>query len=246
MTTPCRWPGCDQPAGWRGHCHRHYHKLYYTGRIRAGYAPIEPVRDRIHDHLTRGRTLHSLMAVCGVDEQVLTAILRGTQTRIRLHTADRIMSAPLRASSIGCVRRVHALRRLGWPLPEIARHAGVSYGGLKDATSHHQFTDRMADAVCRAYDTLSGTPGPSTVAAKKAAGEGCAPPAAWDDIDDPAAQPVGMAPVTTMAPKVRRCAHPRCRAAFRPVNSRHRYCSTACAEDAKTTRRSARRKGVAA
>lgn len=84
-----------------------------------------------------------------------------------------------------CHRHYHKL------YPALADRTGIPLGGIKAALRRGRITDPMADRISRAYDQLSGTPGPSPSAARLAAGAGYAPPLAWEgvDIDDPTAVP---------------------------------------------------------
>jgi DNA-binding transcriptional MerR regulator len=126
-------------------------------------------------------------------EREATRDPRSARTRYKtLHCAGLL--PPAWVDPTGTRRRIQALVRVGWPLREIftrlgygprSRPANVLYG--------RQVHRSTALRVAAVYDELSMTPGPSSLAAARAAGKGWAPPLAWDDdtIDDPAAAPAG-------------------------------------------------------
>lgn len=191
-TGGCRWIlGCPDAGGWQGYCRNHYNKMRNTGRLRTGHASIDTVRTRIRLHLARGGTFHGIAAASGVDPKTVEAIHSGRTTKVRATTADKILAAPIRPSNIGCVRRIQALRRIGWTQPGICAAAGISLDALGDALQRGAFTERHAVAISAAYEQLSSTRGPSRLATRIATKTGCAPPLAWDgiDIDDPVAVP---------------------------------------------------------
>lgn len=103
----------------------------------------------------------------------------------------RTHGEPHLASSVGIVRRLCALQAIGWPDQAIAERLGctkqaVSWLRCGNRTTANRETRAAVDRV---YNELSGTPGPSAQARRTAQRRGWAPPLAWDDIDDPDAQP---------------------------------------------------------
>lgn len=100
-----------------------------------------------------------------------------------------------RTPGIGAARRLRALVALGWSVPVIASHGGLSVDSLTkiayDQTRLRLITPRMWWQICEVYEELSGTPGPSSSARQAAVSKGWAPPLAWDDedLDDPHGQP---------------------------------------------------------
>ncbi|MEU4640858.1 hypothetical protein [Micromonospora sp. NPDC023814] len=93
--------------------------------------------------------------------------------------------------SIGPTRRIRALVALGWNFRELARRAGYSRRTVQDVAYARRavITVHTARWVSDLYERLSGTPGGSKYALVVAARYGWAPPAAWDNIDDPNEQP---------------------------------------------------------
>lgn len=124
--------------------------------------------------------------------------------RVRPETLAAILSVTIDDRAPGSVldatgtrRRLQALVAIGWTQTELANRTGIllstvnalangRWGKVQHAT-HLQ--------VCRVFEELSGTPGPSTRSRLMATRRAWAPPLAWDDdtIDDPTADPVGAA-----------------------------------------------------
>ena len=106
---------------------------------------------------------------------------------------DAILGKPRAVDATGTTRRVRALMALGWPQTEVAKVAGIGSRHLSYiARGCSKWCQRRtADAIRRAYDQLSMTPGPSPHIRGRALKAGWLPPLAWDEdaIDDPAARP---------------------------------------------------------
>jgi hypothetical protein len=118
----------------------------------------------------------------------------------RLREQRKLISMSLGGGSIkvptvGAIRRLQALRAIGWTLRDISEKGGVPWGSIDSLLFKHRATmTRSLNArVTEAYERMSGTPGPSETTRAKAVRAGWAPPLAWgDDIDDPAATPNGV------------------------------------------------------
>jgi hypothetical protein len=97
--------------------------------------------------------------------------------------------------STGIRRRIQALRAIGYSAKVIADRAGSAEVRIQLICSGRQPTVRqfLAVKILKVFVELHQTPAPpgrsSTVASKHALANGWAPPAAWDDIDDPNAVP---------------------------------------------------------
>lgn len=98
--------------------------------------------------------------------------------------------------TVGLVRRVRALRRIGWSTTMIAQEAGWKFAEslqypLRNPTCNVATFNRVAEV----YDRLSTKPAPFSSASvrttRRAERLGHPPPSAWFgvDIDDPAAEP---------------------------------------------------------
>lgn len=117
------------------------------------------------------------------------------ERRYRRRRQRRILDgdAPT-VTSIGTVRRFQALMALGWRGPEIALAAGVSINTLRSVVYHESVTVHAATArgVAEAYERMSmGVPTGQYANRTRALARirGWLPPLAWDDIDDPDAEP---------------------------------------------------------
>jgi hypothetical protein len=86
---------------------------------------------------------------------------------------------------------VRALVAIGWPLTEQARRLGVSTQKVWQIASakYPTITEANACDVRSLFECLSATPGGSVRAVNDARRKGWLPPLAWDDIDDPHAEP---------------------------------------------------------
>lgn len=119
----------------------------------------------------------------------------------RLREQRKLLSMSLgggsiKVSTVGAVRRLQALRAIGWTMRDIADKGGVPMGSIDSLLFKHRdtMTRSLNARVTEAYELMSGTPGPSNLTSIRALRAGWAPPAAWDDdtIDDPNAKPIGV------------------------------------------------------
>lgn len=103
---------------------------------------------------------------------------------------------PTMLPALGAIRRVRALQRLGWPIPDIAEAVGWSResNGFGKLLSDHtsMVTRSFHDRLDAAYERMSAQPGPSRQAQAHAVRKNWPPPFAWDNIDDPTETPTGM------------------------------------------------------
>jgi hypothetical protein len=112
---------------------------------------------------------------------------------------------PLRINATGTRRRLQGLLHLGWSYAEIGRRLGVGKGAVHQWANRPQVRQSTADKVKELCSELEVQQPPSSRAASVARAHarvnGWPPPAAWDNIDDPASR---HAPVDMSAPpKVR-------------------------------------------
>lgn len=97
----------------------------------------------------------------------------------------------------GTRRRAQALCWLGWSFAYQASRLGIDRNYYtRTIRDNATISGRTAQAVARLYDELSGRLAPNTARTRRvrtlAMRAGYAPPLAWDDIDDPAAEPQGI------------------------------------------------------
>ena len=174
-------------------CKRHYYKFMDAGLIRSLLVDATPTKQRIEQHLERNRPMHDLADLTGVEPNTVKWIREGTQRRVQERTARRILAVPLPPTAVGTARRIRALDRMGWPRHIQVRECGLSDATLRTAAQGGLVRARTAVAVAEMYKRLGREQGPSRVAAATAAYRGYPSPAAWDDnIDDPAAEPLGV------------------------------------------------------
>ena len=94
----------------------------------------------------------------------------------------------------GVTRRLQALAALGWGGPEIAAASGLPAATISgyQAGQRSQVTATTWHRVMAAWDQLADRRGASARTIKRARANRWAPPAAWDDIDNPASEPTGL------------------------------------------------------
>lgn len=106
---------------------------------------------------------------------------------------QRALYGPQMVDSIGVVRRLRALGALGWTSTEIAAHCRFSpdYVARLRGGASKRVLMATALTVYDVYAELADRLGPSSIARRRAARVGWAPPLAWDGdtIDDPDAVP---------------------------------------------------------
>ncbi|MGW2010941.1 hypothetical protein [Streptomyces nigrescens] len=167
-----------------------------TGRYEAG-----PVAAHIRRLFDAGWTQRQIADVAQVDRKTLFNAINQTYTTVNHQTARRILQlvpeyAGCQVNPTGAARRLQALAAIGWSLEWTCGQAGITTtaaryilgGGQKwvHRTTH--------EAIDRVYRTHCAIPGPSNWVRSHAARKGWVSPAAWDNIDDPAAQPEAPSP----------------------------------------------------
>lgn len=176
--------------------------------------PTEKVRKHIAHLEAEGLSRRGIAETAGVSASVVTNVMQGGREGLQRKTAGAILAVTREAvlersrprgfvPNVGARRRIRALLAIGWTHDLISEHANLP--AKKTALVLNQAGDWIArsthDAIVRAYDALSMTPGPSTLNRKRAERVGYAPPLAWDEesIDDPAAAPDGVGDATGAA-----------------------------------------------
>lgn len=192
-------PGCTcQPcldAQHRYQKHRTY--LQATGRPRTINA--EPIAQHLERLFVNGANWRSLCAATGTSPSTISDLRRRTQKTIRRDVAERILAIqPGQAHSpdgripiTGTQRRVQALYAIGHGPEAIAAATGLrrtTIGRIVNE-SYDSVTRHVAEAVAASFRQLANTRGNYPRSRTRAERNGWAPPAAWDDIDDPNEQP---------------------------------------------------------
>lgn len=175
---------------------------------RAGRKAVRDVRPqawaRVVAWVEAGYSQAVLSSLIGVGHRTADAMIRdaraGRQRPIHHATARRILAAPEHPDAGGFIpshgtwRRLQALTVMGWSMADLATRCDVKEStlhALRDP-KHRTTRPRFATVVERLYDELSGKRGPCQYAATRALRKGWAPPAAWDDIDNPTETPQGV------------------------------------------------------
>lgn len=101
---------------------------------------------------------------------------------------------PAYVDATGSHRRIRALEAAGFPLVVIGEALGYKRGNrasLGPTLSRRRIRRERAELIAVVYDRLSGLPGPSPYASKRALDAGHVPPWVWRGlgIDDPATHP---------------------------------------------------------
>lgn len=130
-------------------------------------------------------------------------ILAAATPTVHQRTAAAILALnpdnhPTWAPAVGTARRIQALAAAGWSVNSTARDAGISRSLARDIASGRSQRVRrhVAAAVDEVFQQRQYIEGPSEWTRTVAACHEWALPSAWDDIDDPAAQPHEFEAVT--------------------------------------------------
>lgn len=155
-------------------------------------------------HLQRlsdqGWSWDQIAQAANCNARTISKIQRGEQKKASHEMIRRLLAAdPTRLGqeprglicSIGFRRRGRALIAIGHNNQRIADALGMSPVVVSRLLTHDAptITATTAAAMTRLYDEWSTTPGPSKRAVTVAAQRGWHGPDAWDDIDDPNAEP---------------------------------------------------------
>ncbi|MGX9921763.1 hypothetical protein ACWIG4_18135 [Streptomyces sp. NPDC002248] len=183
------------------------------------YVDAAPVRAHLLRLQACDMGLRTIAAAARVDRKRLQAVLvgrpeRGTgpQEKVRPAFAAAVLAveptlealAPgTLVSSVGTVRRAHALVAIGWPQHHIALALGMTDANFGTMLGATRVTARRALQMREVYDRLwdvdptthGATPRGVARARARARSRGWAPPAAWDDeqLDNPSARARGVA-----------------------------------------------------
>jgi DNA-binding NarL/FixJ family response regulator len=169
------------------------------------WKPIVPARE-VLDHIAQlqaqGMSLAAIARRARLSPKTIGPISRGQRNHLHGPTAAAILAVkPARelpagwVDAAGTARRIRALVAFGYGLSEQARRLDRHLQQVWEWAWARQDAVTVAnrDAVAALYEQLSATPAPpsqsATRARNEAARRGWYPPAAWDDIDDPDAQP---------------------------------------------------------
>lgn len=167
----------------------------------------------VRRHVARLReadmSLDSIASLAGVSTANIYKALAPDRTRVRTNFAQKLLSvspvaAPpphARVNATGTRRRLQALIVLGWSATTLAERIGMDRSSIRKVMDQAQVEGSTARQVRALYDELSGQAPPREARYERAMAtrtrnyalrRGWAPPAAWDDIDDPKENPKGL------------------------------------------------------
>lgn len=175
----------------------------------SGLVDAAPARQHVQALREAGLSLERTAALSGVGQGTINSLIYGVPARdqppparIRVDTERRLLevqfdpsevAAGRRVDATGTRRRLQALATLGWSVPPLAVHSGLTARTLRRALTNGAVTAQTARAVAALYDQLQTTSAPrrtpqERAAAKKAIararGADWLPPGGWDDIDN--------------------------------------------------------------
>lgn len=196
-STACARRGCKAPD-----CARaifRYRKQLENDIAHGRRRLRDATQTRAHAHrlLANGWTRTQIATAAGVSIATVSDIASG-RPQISVRTAIAVLAirigpppAVRHVAPVGAKRRIQALAYIGYTQPQIASHTGLSRAALAHiiAGTADRILIGTADAIDRTYRQLRWTPGPSSGAMHYARRRGWHGPLAWDDIDDPNAQP---------------------------------------------------------
>lgn len=124
-------------------------------------------------------TVHAYKHGCRCDDA--RRAFRGYKKRLQ-HGMQPACYVPTHASQ----RRIQALQAIGYPRKHLATELGYahpSHASLQPVFWRPSIRSELAEQITALYDRLSGTPGPSEIAQRRARAAGYHAPLDWDDID---------------------------------------------------------------
>lgn len=184
----------------------HRRKRYRLAVEANGGRPLMVDPAPLRAHLTQlraaGMTLQQIYDACECSSHAVWSIDAGRTKRVFADTAKCILAVQVPEDlprfivpSYGARRRVQALMTLGYSLVYIGQEAGVSEKAFTGILRKETISRPLHEAIVAVYDRLEAIPRSGHQASRTrrlAARRGFAPPAAWDDIDDPNERPKGL------------------------------------------------------
>lgn len=195
---PCRCRRCKT-------AHNRAGQLRALARIqgRPPRVPSGPTFTHVQTLLAAGMSRTQIGMAAGVSTAIVAKIARSVSPKLNRTTADKILavrSCPVRpsdcVSAVGTRRRLQALYAIGHGSLAIEAATGLTGSSIRRIlyVRSDAVTAATHDTVKRCYRTLCATPGRNQTVRNRARRNGWHGPAAWDDIDNPTAQPEVMAP----------------------------------------------------
>ena len=183
-----------------------HHKLRSAG-IDPSMVPADEVRAHVHRLMELGWSARSIAQASGADISHcgVTGLAQG-RTEMTQRSTLGLLDLPDSASvpptvedgvwvpAFGAIRRIQALLMMGWSHDDLTEITGVTTRRItRQAQGPQSVRAKNWRAIDRAFRALQAKRGPSPKARDLARGRGYAPPAAWDNIDNPRERPQGVA-----------------------------------------------------
>lgn len=181
-------------------------KNYRRATAAAQGIPAYTPTDVVADHIRALNAMHISNRAIARDAGVSECVVHQAAHRLRPTMQTRI-AAPILAVthqpteakwfvlSVGAVRRINALRAIGWSYTTMAAHTSLSEKDLAVINRAPKVIDWPRWCAVRdLYETLSGTPGPRPHLAPGVRAKGNPTPLDWEDhdIDDPRVEVVAQ------------------------------------------------------
>ncbi|MFF9624229.1 hypothetical protein [Streptomyces griseosporeus] len=158
-----------------------------------------PVAAHLRGLFAAGAGWIQLSAISGCSSSTISNLLAEKNPQCRRTTANKILAIQpgdaipnqRRIPATGTIRRLRALVALGHKCADIDTACRIDHSVLTDLLTARRdtVTVGLAKRVADGFEKLSKTNGTHARSLRRAARERWAPPAAWDDIDDPNAGP---------------------------------------------------------
>lgn len=185
-------------------------KLYGRGRL----VDAGPVRAHVQQLQAEGMGWKRIARAAGVHTSTVGVLLYGRggddprppRKQISRGLAEKLLAVrpdPALLPSVGVRRRLQALIAIGWNRAELCRRLDIQRSNFDNFLDSDQSSRATTAKVGALFSELWDRRPPEDRWARAsrayAASRGWAPPAAWDDIDDPDEVPkgVGVAKATT-------------------------------------------------
>ncbi|MFI6560345.1 hypothetical protein [Streptomyces sp. NPDC050534] len=192
-------PGCPCTPCRRAENNYDKRRRFLNQTGRSLMVDTKPVADHIRGLFAADAGWIQLAAVSGCSTSTIHNLLTEKNPQCRRSTANKLLAIqpgdciPEHRSTpaLVSIRKARALVALGHKCRDIDTTCGIDHTVLTDLLNGSLTTVSLglARRVDAGFRKLSTTPGTSARSRNRAAREGWAPPAAWDDIDDPEAQP---------------------------------------------------------
>jgi hypothetical protein len=192
-------PGCPCPPCRQAENAYDKRRRFLNQTGRALMVDTAPVAAHLRGLFAGGAGWVQLAAIAGCSTSTISTLLMEKKPQCRRTTANKILAiqpgdaipGQRRIPALATIRRLRALIALGHKCADIDAACRIDHSVLTDLLTARRDTVTMALAqrVDEGYQKLSKSSGSHVRSLHRATRERWAPPAAWDDIDDPNAAP---------------------------------------------------------